>query len=57
MNEVRANIDQYWILMSNNQMGLYAVDFVVPNNTGELEVGQTSRVANLVCIRILICIK
>lgn len=58
MNEVRTNIDQYWILMSNNQMlGLYAIDYVVPYNTGELEVGQTSRGATLVCISILIYIK
>lgn len=58
MDEVRTNIDQYWILMSNNQMlGLYAVDYIVPYISGELEGGQTSRVSTLVCISIIIYIK
>lgn len=49
MDEVRTNIDRYWIHMSSNQMlSLSAVDHIVPYNTDEFEVGQTSRVATLV---------
>jgi len=41
LDEVRLNLDHYW---DNMMMSGSIVDYIVPFNSNEFEVGQTSRV-------------
>lgn len=48
MEEVRANVDKYWDHMTSFQMmRLSVLDFIVPFDSSDLEVGQTSRVVSI----------
>lgn len=51
MEEVRANVDKYWDHIATYQMIGYSVlNYIVPFNPRELEIGQTSRVVVSFCI-------
>lgn len=48
MDEIRLNVDQYWNNMASSfRMGFPVVDFIVPFDSNEFEVGQTSRVVSI----------
>lgn len=48
IEEVHANIDQYWDHIASIQMmSLSVLDYIVPFNSSEFEVGQTSRVVSI----------